>query len=107
MLLNFFMHKIYYHAWLTFTLTYALEALTTIIVIQSCIIIDTTVLSIGRRSSHNKSSTARISEASELGLSCKNNRSIIIAVYISSFNNNIIEHDLPAVVEIVINVSRS
>ncbi len=55
-------------------LTYALEALTTIIVIQSCIIIDTTVLSIGRRSPHNKSSTVRISEASsELGLSCKDN----------------------------------
>ncbi len=59
---------------LKLTLTYALEALTTIIVIQSCIIIDTTVLRIGRRSPHNKSSTARISEASsELGLSCKDN----------------------------------
>ncbi len=52
-------------------LTYALDASSTIIEIHSCIIIDTTVLSIGRRPSYNSSSTARISEASsELGLNC-------------------------------------
>ena len=87
---------------LKLTLTYALEALTTIIVIQSCIIIDTTVLRIGRRSPHNKSSTARISEASsELGLSCKDNLqySLILAI----------EHVSPTVMKIskAINVNRS
>ncbi len=67
-----------------FTLTYALEALTTFIEIHSCIIIDTTVLSIGRRSPHNKSITARISIASnELGLSCKDNYKFVSIAILS------------------------
>ena len=57
------------------TYTYALEALTTIIVIHPCISIDTTLLSIGRFSD-NTITTVLIREASSEFLSCNQQRDI-------------------------------